>query len=129
MNTSKASIVYHFWYFFFFRGLNLKETSYLTRYQSNIGRNFLQIPSDKKLHLFHFYVYKYFTAPMLRAMVESGIKLSWPKAWTSSLVDKHSTGGVGDKVSPWIIIAYLPQGESNISSPPILPALSEFVFV
>merc|ERR1712088_20413 len=46
------------------RGLNLQETSYLTR-----------------------------------AMVQSGITLSWPKAWTPSLVDKHSTGGVGDKVS------------------------------
>merc|ERR1711971_636764 len=46
------------------RGLNLQETSYLTR-----------------------------------AMVQSGITLSWPKAWIPSLVDKHSTGGVGDKVS------------------------------
>ena len=31
-------------------------------------------------------------------MVQSGITLSWPKGWTNSLVDKHSTGGVGDKV-------------------------------
>ena len=35
---------------------------------------------------------------IFRAMVQSGITLSWPKAWTNSLVDKHSTGGVGDKV-------------------------------
>merc|ERR1712038_248764 len=39
------------------------------------------------------------TSCLTRAMVQSGITLSWPKAWTNSLVDKHSTGGVGDKVS------------------------------
>lgn len=46
------------------RGLNLQETTFLTR-----------------------------------AMMESGLTLSWPHSWKEYLVDKHSTGGVGDKVS------------------------------
>lgn len=39
------------------------------------------------------------TTHLTRAMMESGLTLSWPNDWKSSLVDKHSTGGVGDKVS------------------------------
>lgn len=39
------------------------------------------------------------TSHLTRAMVESGVTLSWPADWRASLVDKHSTGGVGDKVS------------------------------
>ena len=43
------------------------------------------------------------TATLTRCMVESGQRLSWslprPSPTTGILVDKHSTGGVGDKVS------------------------------
>jgi len=46
------------------RGLNLQETTFLTK-----------------------------------AMMASGLTLSWPNKWKPFLVDKHSTGGVGDKVS------------------------------
>ncbi len=37
------------------------------------------------------------TAALTDAMLHSGEILSWPKG--SAIVDKHSTGGVGDKVS------------------------------
>jgi thymidine phosphorylase len=39
------------------------------------------------------------TSYLTRAMVESGVTLAWPQEWVGKLVDKHSTGGVGDKVS------------------------------
>ncbi|XP_012644960.2 thymidine phosphorylase isoform X2 [Microcebus murinus] len=39
------------------------------------------------------------TSALTRALAESGQQLEWPKAWRQQLVDKHSTGGVGDKVS------------------------------
>eukprot|EP00057_Strongylocentrotus_purpuratus_P016920 XP_011671394.1 PREDICTED: thymidine phosphorylase [Strongylocentrotus purpuratus] len=39
------------------------------------------------------------TACLTKAMMLSGDTLSWPKEWEGTLVDKHSTGGVGDKVS------------------------------
>nr|XP_054774351.1 thymidine phosphorylase-like [Lytechinus pictus] len=39
------------------------------------------------------------TGILTRAMMLSGDTLSWPKEWEGRLVDKHSTGGVGDKVS------------------------------
>jgi len=39
------------------------------------------------------------TSWLTRAMVNSGTTMSWPKEWKSLLVDKHSTGGIGDKVS------------------------------
>ena len=39
------------------------------------------------------------TANLTMIMTTSGDVLSWPKAWANILVDKHSTGGVGDKVS------------------------------
>jgi pyrimidine-nucleoside phosphorylase len=38
------------------------------------------------------------TVALTRAMTDSGERLSWP-AGDAPLVDKHSTGGVGDKVS------------------------------
>ncbi len=38
------------------------------------------------------------TVALTRAMTESGTRLSWPNL-TGPFVDKHSTGGVGDKVS------------------------------
>lgn len=37
------------------------------------------------------------TAHLTRAMLQSGTQLTWPSG--SPVVDKHSTGGVGDKVS------------------------------
>ncbi|NXH13542.1 TYPH phosphorylase, partial [Bucco capensis] len=39
------------------------------------------------------------TLALTRAMASSGRALAWPAAWHGHLVDKHSTGGVGDKVS------------------------------
>ncbi|KAM6303020.1 thymidine phosphorylase [Podargus strigoides] len=39
------------------------------------------------------------TLALTRAMAGSGQVLAWPHAWRGRTVDKHSTGGVGDKVS------------------------------
>ncbi|XP_074655288.1 thymidine phosphorylase-like [Tubulanus polymorphus] len=39
------------------------------------------------------------TVLLTAAMKESGETLHWPDQWKHILVDKHSTGGVGDKVS------------------------------
>lgn len=39
------------------------------------------------------------TVALTQAMAKSGQQLEWPEAWHQQLVDKHSTGGVGDKVS------------------------------
>ncbi|NXC30022.1 TYPH phosphorylase, partial [Campylorhamphus procurvoides] len=39
------------------------------------------------------------TLALTRAMAASGRVLAWPPAWHGLVVDKHSTGGVGDKVS------------------------------
>lgn len=39
------------------------------------------------------------TLALTRAMAASGRLLAWPLGWRGRLVDKHSTGGVGDKVS------------------------------
>ncbi|XP_044041345.1 thymidine phosphorylase [Siniperca chuatsi] len=36
---------------------------------------------------------------LTREMMSSGEVMSWPKEWAGQMVDKHSTGGVGDKVS------------------------------
>lgn len=36
---------------------------------------------------------------LTKAMVKHGESLEWPEAWKHLVVDKHSTGGVGDKVS------------------------------
>ena len=36
-------------------------------------------------------------------MVGSGVSLEWPEEWSDLVLDKHSTGGVGDKVRPRII--------------------------
>jgi len=45
------------------------------------------------------------TVTLTQAMLDSGIRLEWPDI-TGPLVDKHSTGGIGDKVSlilaPWL---------------------------
>ena len=39
------------------------------------------------------------TTHLTRAMTQSGEVLDWPEEWRGTIVDKHSTGGVGDKVS------------------------------
>uniref|UniRef100_UPI0037E91169 thymidine phosphorylase-like n=1 Tax=Semicossyphus pulcher TaxID=241346 RepID=UPI0037E91169 len=39
------------------------------------------------------------TMTLTREMMLSGEVMSWPKEWAGLVVDKHSTGGVGDKVS------------------------------
>ncbi|KAG7218927.1 hypothetical protein INR49_019427 [Caranx melampygus] len=39
------------------------------------------------------------TETLTREMMKSGEVMSWPKEWAGLVVDKHSTGGVGDKVS------------------------------
>ena len=39
------------------------------------------------------------TTYLTRAMTYSGEVLTWPAEWKGRVVDKHSTGGVGDKVS------------------------------
>ncbi|KAL8563598.1 hypothetical protein ACOMHN_019336 [Nucella lapillus] len=36
---------------------------------------------------------------LTRAMMYSGDVMTWPEEWRGEMVDKHSTGGVGDKVS------------------------------
>uniref|UniRef100_A0A8C5QRZ1 Thymidine phosphorylase n=1 Tax=Leptobrachium leishanense TaxID=445787 RepID=A0A8C5QRZ1_9ANUR len=39
------------------------------------------------------------TMTLTKELVASGRVLQWPKEWNGCLVDKHSTGGVGDKIS------------------------------
>ena len=39
------------------------------------------------------------TMAITQAMIESGERLSYPAHWRGTIVGKHSTGGVGDKVS------------------------------
>lgn len=39
------------------------------------------------------------TSSLTEAMTKSGFVFKWPKEWGHLVVDKHSTGGVGDKVS------------------------------
>lgn len=39
------------------------------------------------------------TVSLTKAMLSSGVSLQWPEEWQGSVADKHSTGGVGDKVS------------------------------
>ncbi|KAM5335665.1 LOW QUALITY PROTEIN: thymidine phosphorylase [Glossophaga mutica] len=39
------------------------------------------------------------TVALTQALADSERKLEWPEAWRQELVDKHPTGGVGDKVS------------------------------
>ena len=39
------------------------------------------------------------TTSLTEAMKDSGTVLDWPEEWKGLVVDKHSTGGVGDKVS------------------------------
>uniref|UniRef100_A0ABM0MX22 Thymidine phosphorylase-like n=1 Tax=Saccoglossus kowalevskii TaxID=10224 RepID=A0ABM0MX22_SACKO len=39
------------------------------------------------------------TISLTKSMMKSGDVLKWPDEWKGLIVDKHSTGGVGDKVS------------------------------
>lgn len=39
------------------------------------------------------------TVHLTHAMMDSGLSFTWPPEWAGDIVDKHSTGGVGDKVS------------------------------
>ena len=36
---------------------------------------------------------------LTRLMTNSGDVMTWPDEWRHLVVDKHSTGGVGDKIS------------------------------
>ena len=39
------------------------------------------------------------TVQLTHSMLHSGTVLEWPNEWSHLVVDKHSTGGIGDKVS------------------------------
>jgi len=39
------------------------------------------------------------TVALTEAMIQSGGRLRYPPEWSGLIVGKHSTGGVGDKVS------------------------------
>ena len=39
------------------------------------------------------------TANLTKSMTDSGYLFEWPEEWGNIIVDKHSTGGVGDKIS------------------------------
>ena len=45
------------------------------------------------------------TTHLTRAMTHSGEVMHWPEEWRGTIVDKHSTGGVGDKVSLILALA------------------------
>lgn len=73
-------------------------------------KNFIKNLVDKKIpdvqlgaFLMAVYLTKLYpneTTALTRAFVESGERLVWPDSWNKQLVvDKHSTGGVGDKVT------------------------------
>lgn len=69
------------WYL---NGMNAAELAVLTNAMTYSGKNlslFNSFPNQTGIQLF------------------LGETLSWPEEWKPSLVDKHSTGGVGDKIS------------------------------
>ncbi|KAK3585744.1 hypothetical protein CHS0354_020319 [Potamilus streckersoni] len=45
------------------------------------------------------------TTCLTHAMTHSGRVLTWPDKWKGQIVDKHSTGGVGDKISLLLVPA------------------------
>ena len=45
------------------------------------------------------------TVALTSAMTYSGKVLSWPDKWKHLVVDKHLTGGVGDKISLILALA------------------------
>ena len=45
------------------------------------------------------------TQYLTKAMIQTGDHLMYPESWRGSIVGKHSTGGVGDKVSLVLIPA------------------------
>ena len=51
----------------------------------------------KKIFVFGFNEAQ--TIELTKSMRDSGEKLEWPAEWANLVVDKHSTGGVGDNVS------------------------------
>ena len=56
------------------------------------------------------------TATLTKEMVNSGNTFKWPKEWKGLLVDKHSTGGVGDKISLPLAPALAANGLKVITS-------------
>ena len=57
------------------------------------------------------------TTELTRAMLESGESLAHPYKGTRTVVDKHSTGGIGDKVS--LVLAPLLACDANLIVPMI----------
>lgn len=45
------------------------------------------------------------TTSLTKILAKSGETFKWPEEWRHIIVDKHSTGGVGDKVSHVLVPA------------------------
>lgn len=59
------------------------------------------------------------TAWLTDAMCRSGESLTWPAEWKGRMGDKHSTGGIGDKVSIYLAPALAACGV-KVCSPAII---------
>lgn len=57
------------------------------------------------------------TMALTEAMINSGSRLRYPPDWSGLVVGKHSTGGVGDKVSIVLVPALAACGLKACSCP------------